>query len=177
MPVETSPNATQLSLEEYLHTSYRPDCDYVDGELEERNVGETKHGLLQVEVAFWFRSHKSEWNIRVITELRTRVGRTRVRIPDVSVAYDDEAIKEQVRTTPPLIAIEILSPEDRLNRIIVRLQDYLAMGVENLWVLDPMERVAYTYTSDGLKLIEAPRLTIPNSPIYLDLPEIFSALD
>jgi Uma2 family endonuclease len=132
---------------------------------------------LQVEVAFWFRSHKAEWNIRVITELRTRVGRTRVRIPDVSVAYDDDAIKEQVRTTPPLIAIEILSPEDRLNRIIVRLQDYLVMGVQNLWVLDPTERVAYIYTSSGLKLIEAARLTIPNSPIYLDLPEIFSALD
>jgi Uma2 family endonuclease len=179
MPIETSPSAasTQISLEEYLHTSYRPDCDFVDGQVEERNVGETKHGLLQVEVAFWFRSHKSEWNIRVITELRTRVGRTRVRIPDVSVAYDDEAIKEQVRTTPPLIAIEILSPEDRLNRIIIRLQDYLAMGVQNLWVLDPMERVAYIYTSAGLKLVETTRLTVSNSSIYLDLPEIFSALD
>jgi len=177
MPIETSPNATQLSLEEYLHTSYRPDCDFVDGQIEERNVGETKHGLLQIELGFWFRSRRDEWKIRVISELRTRVSKNRVRIPDISVAYDDDAIKEQVRTTPPLIAIEILSPEDRLNRIIVRLQDYLAMGIENLWVLDPTERVAYTYTSAGLKLIDTTRLTIPNSPIYLDLPEIFSALD
>jgi Uma2 family endonuclease len=179
MPVETSSSAamTQLSLEEYLHTSYHPDCDFVDGRIEERNVGETKHGLLQVEVAFWFRTHKSEWNIRVITELRTRVGRTRIRIPDVTVARDDEAMREQVRTTPPLIAIEILSPEDRMNRMIVRLEDYLAMGVENLWMLDPLERIAYTYTSTGLRLAEGPRLTVADSPIYLDLPEIFSALD
>jgi Uma2 family endonuclease len=175
MAVEAS--TTLLSLEEYLHTSYHPDCDFVDGRIEERNVGETKHGLLQVEVAFWFRSRKSDWNIRVITELRTRVGRSRVRIPDVTVAYNDEAMSEQVRTTPPLIAIEILSPEDRMNRVLVRLRDYLAMGIEHLWLLDPLERVAYTYSSSGLRLVETPRLTVPNSPIYLDLPEVFSALD
>jgi hypothetical protein len=31
--------ATLVSVEEYLSTSYDPDCDYVDGELEDRNVG------------------------------------------------------------------------------------------------------------------------------------------
>ena len=34
---------TQVSLEEYLRTHYEPDCDYVDGELEERNTGELEH--------------------------------------------------------------------------------------------------------------------------------------
>jgi hypothetical protein len=28
-----------VSVEEYLHTSYQPDCDYVDGEVLERNLG------------------------------------------------------------------------------------------------------------------------------------------
>jgi len=31
--------ATQVSLEEYLHTSYEPDMEYVDGVLVGRNVG------------------------------------------------------------------------------------------------------------------------------------------
>ncbi len=30
-----------VSVDEYLRTSYRPDCDYVDGILVERNVGES----------------------------------------------------------------------------------------------------------------------------------------
>ena len=98
-------------------------------------------------------------------------------MPDVTVAHNDGAMSEQVRTTPPFIAIEILSPEDRMNRVIVRLKDYLAMGIEHVWLFDPSERVAYTYTASGLKLVEESRLTIPNSPIYLDLPEIFAALD
>jgi hypothetical protein len=32
--------AIAISVTEYLNASYRPDCDYVDGELVERNVGE-----------------------------------------------------------------------------------------------------------------------------------------
>ncbi len=38
---------TLISVEEYLRTSYRPDCDYVDGEVLERNVGELDHSWLQ----------------------------------------------------------------------------------------------------------------------------------
>ena len=33
-------SATVVSVAEYLSTSYRPDLDYVDGELQERNFGE-----------------------------------------------------------------------------------------------------------------------------------------
>lgn len=36
-----------VSVEEYLNTVYRPDCDYVDGELVDRNVGEKDHAKLQ----------------------------------------------------------------------------------------------------------------------------------
>ncbi len=33
----------EISVEEYLHTVYRPDVEYVDGEIQERNVGEIEH--------------------------------------------------------------------------------------------------------------------------------------
>jgi Uma2 family endonuclease len=165
-----------LTLEEYLHTVYRPDCDFVDGHLEERNLGETAHGLLQVELSYWFRSRCEEWKIRVITELRTRVAASRVRIPDVSVVFDDAALSEKVRQTPPLIAIEIMSPEDRMSRVVKRLDDFIRMGIENIWLLDPQERVAYTYSKFGLKLCEEDRLEVAGTPIFLDVPAIFSAL-
>jgi Uma2 family endonuclease len=165
-----------LSLEEYLRTSYHPDCDFVDGHLEERNMGDTKRGLLQMQLGFWFITHRKEWKIRVISELRTQVRENRVRLPDVAVVHDDAALQEPLRTTPLLIAIEIMSPDDRMNRVLQRLDDFVGMGVPNVWLLDPMERAAFTY-AEGLKLIEGARLTIADSPIYLDLPEIFAALD
>ena len=39
--------ATQISADEYLHTTFDPDVDFVDGVLEERNLGEYTHGRLQ----------------------------------------------------------------------------------------------------------------------------------
>jgi hypothetical protein len=41
------PTPTLVSEEEYLHTSYEPDCEYVDGELVERNVGTLAHSRMQ----------------------------------------------------------------------------------------------------------------------------------
>ena len=68
---------TLLSIDEYLRTTYRPDCDFVDGEIEERNVGERDHNRIQLLVAAWFLSHEREWNIESIPEQRTRVSKNR----------------------------------------------------------------------------------------------------
>ena len=166
-----------MTMEEYLRTPFRPDCDFVDGRVEERTLGELEHGMLQGEVFLWFRLRRDEWKIRVVPEFRTRVSKTRVRIPDVTVVYDDAARGERVRITAPLIAIEILSPEDRIPRVIPRLADFWAMGIRNIWVLDPEERVAFTYTDGGLRPVAGTRIEVVGTPIYLDLPEVFAGLD
>jgi hypothetical protein len=43
---------TLVSVREYLSTAYYPDVDYVDGQLEDRNVGEKEHGELLMRIAF-----------------------------------------------------------------------------------------------------------------------------
>ena len=165
-----------LTLEEYLHTSYRPDCDFVDGHLEDRNGGDPKHSLLQIELGIWFYLH-SEWNLRATSELRTRVSARRIRLPDVAVIPDDDALTtEYPRTTPPIIAIEILSPGDRMSRVVPRLQEFLGMGVENVWLLDPKDKIGWTLTTSGLNQAEDGFLRIPGSPVHLHLQTIFSAL-
>jgi Uma2 family endonuclease len=177
MAAATQAVPTLLTLEQYLQTSYHPDCDFVDGVLEERNVGGTKHGLLQMQLGYWFVAHRKHWCVRAVGELRTLIGNRTVRIPDVAIVADDEALNEELRMTPLFIAIEILSPDDRFPRVIPRLRDFLTMGVPHVWLLDPVDRVAYTYSEHGLKLVEEPRIAIPGSPIYIDLPEIFASLD
>ena len=176
MAAAPQPIPELLTLEEYLHTAYHPDCDFVDGYLEERNVGEREHSILQIALGAWFFNHRTEWKLVVMSEQRTRISRDRVRLPDLCLVAAD-APRESVTSTPPLLAVEILSREDRINRVSQRLDDFLTMGVEHIWLLDPIERVAYTYSAGGLKLVQEARLVIPNTPIYLDLPELFSALD
>ena len=112
----------------------------------------------------------------MLSEYRTRTSRTRVRLPDVCVVRQGELV-EQVRVSAPLLCIEILSPEDRPGRVMKRLDDFVSMGTENLWILDPSDRSAATYSRFGMKPVDGERLQIEGSPIYLDLPQIFASLD
>jgi Uma2 family endonuclease len=76
-----------------------------------------------------------------------------------------------------LIAIEILSPEDRLPRVLVRLEDFRKMGIAHVWLLDPEERAAFVYTDNGLKRVETSRMEVAGTPIFMDLVEVFAGLD
>src|SRR5271165_4728773 len=69
---ELSMATLQTSLADYLRTSYRPDCDYVDGEVQERNFGEFDHAATQGFLILWFGQHRQEWGLRVLPEIRIR---------------------------------------------------------------------------------------------------------
>jgi len=165
-----------VTVEEYLHTSYRPDCDYVDGRIEERNVGEHDHGFLQILLGTLFTNHRQLWGVHTVTDVRIQVSAKRFRIPDISV-MPAEAPRERILRNPPLIAIEILSPEDRLNRLQTKVNDYLAFGIEHIWVIDPQNRIAYTAGRFGFQLIQDGELTVPGTPIRVVLSELFAELD
>jgi Uma2 family endonuclease len=162
-----------ITVEEYLHSSYSPDCDYVDGELQERNVGELDHAEVQTALAHWFRSHDKEWNIRTYTELRMRVGPTRFRVADVYLISRNEPA-EQVPQRPPLAVIEVLSPEDRVTRYQERLDDYRKMGIRHIWVVDPQTRRGFDCSTGSW--VERQSFAVENSPITVDLSAIFAEL-
>ncbi len=165
-----------LSLYEYLHTSYKPDVDFIDGVLQERNMGEYEHNKIQTLIAVLFTLRAKEWSTDTVVEQRIQVAPERVRICDVVVLRSD-APRESVIATPPLICIEILSPEDRLSRAKLVLADYLAMGVPNIWLVDPLRRAAWTFDTDGLHEADITRLTVIDSPVRLDLTGAFAAID
>ncbi len=140
--------AALVSLQEYLTTTYRPDCDYVDGVLLERNVGQKDHSKLQGAVLLWFYARRQELRLTAFVEQRIQVSTRRFRIPDVCVLNLPEP-DEQIFIQPPYICIEVLSPEDTVPRMQERFDDYLAMGVPNIWVLDPATRRGWRITREG----------------------------
>ena len=162
-----------VPVSEYLHSSYSPDCDYIDGELQERNVGELDHAEVQTALAHWFRSHDKEWNIRAFTELRMRISPTRFRIADVCLISRGEPT-DQVLQRPPIAVIEVLSPEDRISRYQERFQDYRRMGIRHIWVVDPQTRHGYDCSTGSW--IETTSFAVENSPIAVDLSVIFAEL-
>jgi Uma2 family endonuclease len=165
---------TAVSIETYLSTVYEPDMDYVDGELEDRNPGEYDHQRAQAAILFWFCGRAREWRIRAIHEQRARLTPSRVRIPDVSV-FPRELPVEPVFTRPQLIAIEVLSPQDRHSRMDKKIRNYLDFGVPHVWVIDPGSRVGWD-CSDG-NWVRKDRFEVAEIPIYLSLMELFAELD
>ncbi|MCC6390643.1 MAG: Uma2 family endonuclease [Bryobacterales bacterium] len=165
-----------VAVEEYLRTSYDPDVDYVDGALEERNMGEKEHSDLQSELLHWFLSKYRKQGLTARVEFRTQVSANHFRVPDV-VILEGKLRKTPILASPPVAIVEILSPEDRQVRIRARMDDYLRFGVRRCWLVDPRERRAWEYTSngdyeirDGILRCEAPEFSI-------DLPEIFATID
>ena len=166
------PQATLISVEEYLATSYRPDCDYVDGRIEERNLGERDHSGLQANITIYLGSLRKKLGISIFVEQRVQVAATRYRIPDVCVVLGKTT--EQVFRTPPFLCIEILSPEDRMSRVEQRIDDYLAMGVRYVWILDPATRKTYVAMAEtGLREVREAVLRTENPVLEMPLAEVF----
>ena len=85
-----------------------------------------------------------------------------VRGPDVcyfSESFGDSAEMEdflrKYATAPPIIAVEVVSPEDRVNKIAAKVDEYLAFGVKQVWVVDPESKdVAVHRPGKSMTLLE-----------------------
>ena len=174
--VSAIPHPVKVSVAEYLATSYRPDCDYVDGVVEERNLGEKEHAILQRALTILFGIRRNEWHVEVYPELRVQVSPTRFRVPDITVTAAGLEWQRILRT-PALLFVEILSPEDTMARVRQRVDDYLKFGTENVWVVDPELRKAYVATSRGFEEPADDVLAIPGTEIRAVLSELFAELD
>ena len=169
--------AVHIPVSEYLRTSYEPDCDYVDGELQERNLGEEWHSLVQSAISAIFRSNRALWGLRAYTEQRVQVSETRYRVPDVCVAPASQSLRGILRE-PPALCVEVLSPEDRFGCVLERVQEYTRMGVPHVWIIDPISREIWTVEGVGGPIpLEGTELTLPNTPVRIPVADIFAEID
>jgi Uma2 family endonuclease len=163
---------TLISVHEYLSTAYSPDCDYVDGEVQERNLGEWDHSSAQTLIASYFAARRKQWGIKVATEQRIQVGTNKYRVPDVCVVIGEP--DGQILRKAPFLCVEILSPEDRLSRVKARVRDFLEFGVPNIWIVDPETRKAFEITPNGdWHKVHDGKLRTVNPTFEVPLSEIF----
>ncbi|MDQ6699574.1 MAG: Uma2 family endonuclease [Acidobacteriota bacterium] len=135
-----------MDVEEYLHTSFdNADCEYLDGEVVERNMGEGPHADIQGELILVLREMRKRLGIVVLPKIRIQISERRFRVPDVAV-WRAGYIIERIPTVPPFLAIEILSSEDRMVRMQPKIAEYFSIGVEYVWVIDPSEAKAVCYS-------------------------------
>jgi Uma2 family endonuclease len=131
---------------------------------------------LQPLLGHTFTLNRDAWGVIALTDVRVQVKATRFRVPDLTVLRAGTP-RERILTHPPLLVIEILSPEDRLSRMTDRCGDYLEFGIENIWILDPVRSQSYRVTKAGLELSPSGEITVPGTPIRVALGELFAELN
>ncbi len=160
---------TLAPVQEYLATSF-PDGDreYIDGAIRERNLGEGDHAWVQSRLVVYFAIHFPK--LWTVAELRVQVSSTRYRIPDVFVAA--ERPPGRIATTPPLLVVEVLSPDDRVGDLEEKLADYFGFGVPCAWVINPRTRRGFVHTPGRNAEVSDGVLTTPDGRIEAPLESI-----
>src|ERR1017187_6846108 len=148
----TMSTVVRVSEEEYLHTAYEPDCEYEDGVLIERNVGEQDHSWLQAALGAYFFRRRKLWNIEVYAAQTFRIRQGKYMLPDICVVRQPRP-SEQIFTIPPLVWIEILSPADGYIRVSNKTRQLLEFGVRNIWWIDAETLEAEIDTPQGSRAV------------------------
>ena len=158
---------TLVSVEEYLRTSY-PDGDreYIDGRVVERNLGTTDHAHWQTRIAVFLSMNYSK--VWAAVEVRVQVKPTRFRVPDVTCIWGSKP-ESSIVHEPPFLVIEVLSPDDRADDVQDKVDDYLAFGIQYVWVVNPRTRRGYVYTTEGMREAKDGVLRTGNPEIALPL--------
>jgi Uma2 family endonuclease len=157
---------TKVSLDEYLSTSYRPDVEYIDGELKERNLGELEHARMVKAILRWFEQYESSWELEALPDVRVQVSAENYRVPDICLRPTANPDVRFVTATPAVV-VEVLSPEDSISDYRARIADYRQKGIPGIWVVDPKTRKGWDCSSGNW--IETVVFRLPDSPVYLDL--------
>jgi Uma2 family endonuclease len=163
----------EISIKQYLNTSYRPDVEYKDGKLSERPVTFTDHGRLRASISHWFAKHEDDWAIQVALGVRTQVSPSRVRLPDIVVDQIGVWPRDYL-VDPPLIVVEVISQNDSYSEVVRLVQDYLQMGIRNIWLVDP--ETGTGRVCDEIAWTAVNRFEVEGTPIYLDLEEQLARL-
>ena len=165
-----------VSVEEYLHSVYEPDLDYVDGFLEDRNGGEFDHWRVQRALFEALVKGEKDFGYYVIQETRTQISPTLYRVPDTCLVPRND-LPERIIRNAPLLCVEVLSPEDRLARMLAKCKDYLGMGVPEVWIIDPQKRTVHVLGNSTVRELSDGSLHLHETALEIPVSDLFAALD
>jgi Uma2 family endonuclease len=132
--------AAPISPEEYLATTFEgPDRESVDGKLIERAMPNAFHGYLHQLIPALLAEPGFRGRLFPYGDTRFRVGPTRYRLPDIALL--EQRIPSRIPDQPPLVVIEILSPEDSFVEMQAKAREYREFGGKQIWWVDPEDKV------------------------------------
>jgi Uma2 family endonuclease len=141
-----------MTAEEFFEWSHRPEnrdrhFELEEGEIVDMSLPGQRHGVV---------CGNASWILGTFTRQRKKgfvctndTGLILERDPD-TVRGADVALYDEVKRYEelnikyteglPLLAVEVLSPNDKISKMMRRIEQFLAKGVALVWMLDPEAR-------------------------------------
>lgn len=143
-----------ITAEEFAHWPDEGRCELVNGKIVHLTASRPLHGLIEVRLGSRLFTY-ADSNGRGLV-LGGEVGLWTRRNPDTVRGADLVFISREryasrnpkgILDVAPELVIEILSPDDRRGEVMEKLEDYFAMGVDVVWLVDPGHRYVLAYRS------------------------------
>jgi Uma2 family endonuclease len=162
---------TLTTPEEYERMSFEgPEPDYVDGELVERPLPANLHSKTQANLSWLFVELGKRRLMHVRPELRLQPTTHRYRVADLCVFFGPEPT-DPYPLTPPLIVIEIISPDEKHSELMSKLEDYEAWGVIQVWAVNPELKRLYVFSRGTLAVVS--RWQVPEIGVEITPEQVF----
>ena len=164
---------TQIRAEDYLRMTFEHDAEFVHCEIVERSMPDYIHGRIEYLLGAEFSNLTQSHPLYPCVEVRMKIAPETYRIPDFAV-FAGKPRDQRIPDTPPLVAVEILSKDDRHLDLMEKLEEYRLWGVAHIWVIDPLTKRFSMYTELGLQNVSS--LALPEYPFQLTPAELFANL-
>jgi Uma2 family endonuclease len=133
---------------------------------------ELDHSRLQALLLKRLLQYEDQLGVLAVPELRVQVRPSKFRVPDLCVVRGKPG--EQILTRPPLLVIEILSPDDSMTSMQESIDDYLGFGIENVWIFDPRRQKAFWADAEGVHEAVNGIFETARVPVSVDLASLWA---
>jgi Uma2 family endonuclease len=157
-----------VSVEEYLHSSFEYDAEYVEGRIVQRSMPKKPHSKMQsyLDRTLYQVAHPLGYEIWPEQRIRTQRAPARYRVPDLCVTQGEPS--EDVFTDPPFLCVEILSPDDTAVEVWAKIREYLAFGVAYVWIVDSNTGTGEIHSPEGTEHVENGRFRAGEIEVNLE---------
>jgi Uma2 family endonuclease len=161
-----------ITPEMYLATQFDREPELVHGEIVERPLPNFPHGNLQLRLGSRLMALQQSYPVFTGVEVRMRLAADVYRIPDISMW--EGAAPEKLPASPPLLVAEVVSPDDRVNDLLQKLDEYHVWGVRHIWLIEPELKQIHVYDNGSLTRVS--RLELPQFGFAVTAEDLFHSV-
>lgn len=129
--------------------------ELVQGELVRMSPTGGRHGIIAMGLGRLLGNWADEYQIGVVcaaeTGFKLKSDPDTVRAADVSLVRHSRITAQGAPETfwegAPDLAVEVLSPSDRMGDVLEKVRDYLDAGTDQVWIVDPQSATLSVYRS------------------------------